>query len=136
MTISNKTRIILVVVLVSMATGLATLARPRRSAAGATYSQFLEQVRNGAVNRAVILAAQSGANEIDYSLKSGGEVRSMLPYDYHDALALMQEKMVSIEIRDASTQWVRILANSLPFVLLLAFWFGMMTRLRGWWKTS
>ena len=90
----------------------------------------MEQVRNGSVKSAVVLASQSGANEIDYSLKSGGQVRSMLPSDYRQALALMQDKTVNIEIRDASRHWFRIIANSLPFLLLLGFWFYMLDRLR------
>jgi ATP-dependent Zn protease len=38
--------------------------------------------------------------------------------------------MVNIEIRDASSQWIRVLANASPFLLLLGFWFFMMNRMK------
>ena len=101
----------------------------------ATYSQFLQQVRSGAVTGAVILAANSGTNQITYVLKSGGQLRATVPADYRQALALMQDRMVNIEIRDASSQWFRVLANSSPFLVLVAVWIFMLPRVKRWRRT-
>jgi cell division protease FtsH len=96
----------------------------------ATYSQFLQQVQAGQVSKATIEAAQSGANSVTYSLKNGSRIGSVLPHDYRDALEAMQQKMVDVEIRDASTQWPRVAANASPFLILLGFWFFMMNRMK------
>jgi cell division protease FtsH len=95
----------------------------------ATYSQFLQQVESGQISNAVIVAANGGANPVDYSLKDGARMHTVLPSDYHDALESMQQKMVNIEIRDASSQWPRMAANAVPFFVLLGFWVFMMNRM-------
>jgi cell division protease FtsH len=94
-----------------------------------TYSQFLQQVQAGQVSKATIVA-ESGANPVTYSLKNGSRIGSVLPHDYRDALEAMQQKMVDVEIRDASTQWPRVAANASPFLILLGFWFFMMNRMK------
>src|ERR1700710_146770 len=96
----------------------------------ATYSQFLQQVQNGQVNKAVIVAAPPGGGPGPFTLRDGRKVESVLPSDYRDALDAMRQKMVDIEIRDASSQLARVLASSTPFLILLGFWAFAMYRLR------
>jgi cell division protease FtsH len=96
----------------------------------ATYSQFLEQVQAGQVSKATIEAEHTGANPVTYSLKDGSRARSVLPWDYRGALEAMQQKMVNIEIQDASSQWIRVLLNASPFLVLLGFWVFMMNRMK------
>jgi cell division protease FtsH len=96
----------------------------------ATYTQFLEQVQAGQVSNATIEAEHTGANPVTYSLKDGSQARTVLPWDYRSALEAMQQKMVNIEIRNASTQWPRVAANAIPFLVLLAFWVFMMYRMK------
>ena len=88
----------------------------------ATYSQFLQQVQSGEVLEATIRSVHSGGNPVDYSLKNGARFQSVLPHDYRDALNAMQQKLVNVEI-NPGPQWSRYLANSMPFLILLAFWF-------------
>jgi ATP-dependent Zn protease len=87
-------------------------------------------VQAGQVRKATIVSAQTGANPVTYSLKDGSRVDSVLPQDYRDALGAMQQKMVDIEIRDPSSQWLRVLGNAMPFLILLGFWFFMMNRMK------
>ena len=96
----------------------------------ATYSQFLQQVQSGQVTSATILAGHTGTNPVTYSLKDGSQARTVLPWDYRNALEAMQQKMVNIEIQDASSQWIRVLTNAGPFLVLLGFWFFMMNRMK------
>jgi hypothetical protein len=42
----------------------------------------------------------------------------------------LQNKQVNIEIRDSSLEPLRLLVNTIPFLVLLGFWFFMMQRLR------
>jgi ATP-dependent Zn protease len=127
---SNTRRALFFGVLLCVAAALWVVVRNTPNQPKATYTQFLEQVQTGAVKSAVILAARAGANQVTYSLMDGGERRTMVPLDYGQTLALMQEKMVNIEIRDASFEGLSVLANSAPFLVLLGFWFFMLGRLK------
>ena len=121
-------RVVFWVVLFVAATLAWTVSQNKPSPPNATYSQFLEQVQAGRVSKAIIEAEHTGANPVTYSLKDGRQARSVLPWDYRSALEAMQQKMVDIEIRDASSQWIRVLLNASPFLVLLGFWFYMMRR--------
>lgn len=116
-------------VLVSVAALLWAVIQNKPNSPNATYSQFLQQVQSGQISNAVIVAANGGANPVDYSLKDGARMHTVLPPDYRDALAAMEQKMVNIEIRDASSQLPRMAANAVPFFVLLAFWAFMMIRM-------
>ena len=95
----------------------------------ATYSQFLAQVQSGEVLKATISNAHAGANPVDYSLKDGTRLESVLPSDYNSALDAMQQKLVNIEIIDGP-QWPRFIAKSAPFLILLGFWFFVYGRMK------
>jgi len=116
-------------VLIGVAVLLWVVIQNKPNPAEATYSQFLQQVQSGQVNKAIIVADHTGANPVTYSLKDGSQASTVVPSDYRAALEVMQQKMVNIEIRDASQQWMRILVNAFPFLVLLGFWFFMMRRL-------
>ena len=96
----------------------------------ATYTEFLQQVQAGEVSKATISVAATGANPVAYRLKNGSEWLTIIPRNYQDALAAMQNKLVNIEIRDAQSQRVRTLANASPFLILLGFWLVMMIWMR------
>ena len=127
MKISKRT--VFAVVLVIVAAGVLAVGQ-RGSPIKATYSEFLQQVETGQVTKAVIVAGESGPSPITYSLKDGSRERTVLPADYRDVLATLQQKMVNVEIRDAASQWLHMLPNAMPFFILLAFWFFMMRRMR------
>jgi cell division protease FtsH len=127
---SKAKNVVFWVVLIGVAALLWAVIQNRPNTPNATYSQFLQQVQSGQISNAVIVAANGGANPVDYSLKDGARMHTVLPPDYRDALAAMEQKMVNIEIRDASTQWPRVAANASPFLVLLGFWVFMMYRMK------
>jgi ATP-dependent Zn protease len=116
------------VVLIGVGALLWAVIQNKPRPANATYSQFFQQVQAGQISKAIVLAAQAGANQVIYSLKDGSQVNSVLPSDYRDAPEAMQQRMVDIEIRDASTQWIRVLLNAGPFLVLLGFRVYIMRR--------
>jgi ATP-dependent Zn protease len=127
----NKARtVVFWFVLIGVAALLWAVMRTGQNPPKATYSQFLQQVEAGQVNKSVIVDVHNGANPATYTLKDGSKARTMLPWDYRGALEAMQQKMVNIEIQDASSQWIRVLLNAGPFLVLLAFWVWMMNRMR------
>ena len=97
--------------------------------ARATYSQFLEQVRDGKVASATIAPGNSGTSPVTYTMKDGVKARTVLPPDYRDALTAMQDKLVNVDIQDArwGGQWI----NAAPFLLLLGVWLVMLVRFPG-----
>jgi cell division protease FtsH len=93
----------------------------------ATYSEFLKRVQAGEVTKATVeVAARSGVDQIDYTLKNGKSVKTVVPSDDREALAAMRDKLVNVEIRDASSSPFQLLVNATPFLLLLALWVVMM----------
>jgi ATP-dependent Zn protease len=126
----NKSKRLMFLGVLVVAAALALAVGNRSNGTRATYSEFLRQVQAGQVTKAVIVAGNSGANPITYSLKNGSRENTFLPKDYGDVLATLQRKMVNIEIQDAAWQWLRMMSNAAPFFALLGFWFLMMWRLR------
>jgi ATP-dependent Zn protease len=120
-------RIVFWSVLAVVAATLVIVVRQGRSQPKITYSEFMTRVQAGEVAKATIeVAARSGADQIDYTLKNGSRVKTVVPSDDREALAAMREKLVNVEIRDASSSPLRLLANASPFLLLLAVWVVMM----------
>jgi hypothetical protein len=95
-----------------------------------TYSEFLASVQSGQVASVTILGSNAGAVTALCRLKDGSTVATVLPSDYRDALRTMQEKLVNVEIRESSTEPLRLLINMTPFIILMAFWLFMMRKLR------
>src|SRR6266571_546153 len=84
-------------VLICIAVVLWRAAGNRRGETKVTYSQFLEQVRAGRVAGVMIRASNSGASQATCRLKDGNIVRAVLPSDYRDAMAAMQDTLVNVE---------------------------------------
>ncbi len=91
-----------------------------------TYTQFIERVRAGQVAGVEIAAGDRGASQATIRFKNGSTGRTVLPFDYSAALALLEEQLVIVEIQDASTSPGRLLLNATPFFLLLAVWVVLM----------
>jgi ATP-dependent Zn protease len=91
-----------------------------------TYSQFLEQVRSGRVASVVVKGGNPGSTPAICRLKAANTVRTVLPSDYRDALAVMVDHGVDVEIRNSSSDAVRLVVKASPFLLLLAVWVVLM----------
>jgi len=92
-----------------------------------SYSQFLQQVEGGQVAEVKISAGDSAADAAKIRLKDGHTAKTVLPGDYSVALAAMQQRMVNVEIQDASASPMRLVINAGPFLILLAVWIFLMT---------
>src|SRR6201986_4729574 len=124
---SKSNRIVFWTVLTIVGATLAFTIMKGKFQPKATYSEFLQRVQAGDVaNATIVVAARSGADQIDYTLKNGKRVKTVVPSDDREALAAMRDKLVNVEIRDASSSPFRLLVNATPFLLLLAFWVVMM----------
>jgi len=119
---------IICAVLICVAGVLWMAAAGQRSLTTLTYSQFLEKVRTGQVASVIIMGSNSGAVHATCRLKDGNALQTVLPSDYKDAMAAMQDKLVNVEIRDSSSGSLRLFKNAAPFFLLLGVWIFLMIR--------
>jgi cell division protease FtsH len=121
---------ILGAVLVIGAVTIGRFAGSRPAPNTINYSQFVERVREGQVARIEIAAGNPGASPATIHLKDGHSAQTILRLDYSAALALLQEKLVNVEIQDTSTSPMRLLLNATPFLVLLAVWVILMLNRR------
>jgi cell division protease FtsH len=127
---SKETRLYLSVAAITItAVLLWTGTRGTSRLPGASYSQFLQEVRSGKVDAVTIVG--SNAIPARYRLKDGTTVRTVLPSDYRDALAAMQDGSVDIDIQESPWGSLRLLVNAIPFFVLLVVWFVLVNRLKG-----
>ena len=92
-----------------------------------TFSQFLTEVESGRVKQVSI-----AGNEVHGAFKDdASNFHTLIPTNYPDIYKAMRDKNVNVEIKDSSSSnWVSILINAIPFVLLLAFWIFMMRQMQ------
>lgn len=126
----NKRTIVFLLIAICVAVTLALVVGDRRYQTRATYSEFLQQVQAGDVSKATIEVAETGADSVNYILKNGMRIQTIVPRDYHDALSAMQSKSVNVEIHNAASQPWGVLINASPFLILLGFWFFAMHQMR------
>jgi ATP-dependent Zn protease len=87
-----------------------------------TYSQFMHAVRSGEVDRVIVFEGGRGIPQAACYLKDGRSVQAMLPSDYRDALAAIEDAHISVEIRDSSWDIPQVFSRIGPFLLLLSVW--------------
>ena len=125
---NSKVVAIICAVLICAAGILWMATAGQRSVTTLTYSQFIEKVRTGQIASVIVMGSNSGAVQAMCQLKDGNTERTVLPSDYREAMAAMQDKLVNVEIRDSSSEPLRLLINATPFLLLLGIWIFLMVR--------
>ena len=126
---NSKTKIAMICAALVCVAGILWMAvAGQRSPTTLTYSQFLHQVRDEQVASVVVVSSNSGTAQATCRFKNGNTASTVLPADYRDAMAEMQEKAVNVEIRDSSSGLLRLLVSTAPFFLLLGLWIFLMNR--------
>jgi len=99
-------------------------------APGATpvFSELVKDIKDGKVDK---ITVNSITGDVQGKYKNGDEFHSTVPHTYNDFTTLLIDKGVRITVeKDASGNWVNILMNAIPFVLLLGFWIFMMRQMQ------
>src|SRR5713226_7326490 len=92
-----------------------------------TFSQFREEAQAGDVAEITI----SNGNQVTGKLKNGVILRTVIPANYPDIYKMLEDKKVNIDIKEAqSNNWITLLVNASPFILLIAFWIFMMRQMQ------
>jgi cell division protease FtsH len=116
-------------VLICIAVLLWTVVRQggRQKERQLSFTQFLQEVEAGKIKEVTI----SGTDvQGTYKSEDMG-LRTTVPLNYPDIHTKMIEKGVDIKVKEANTSnWVSLLVNASPFILLLAFWVFMMRQMQ------
>jgi len=92
-----------------------------------SFTEFLQKVREGQVKEVTI-----AGNEVHglYTNPNLG-LATYIPNNYPQMFDLMLEKNVQVKFKDAnSSNWIALLVNASPFIVLLAFWIFMMRQMQ------
>ncbi|MEO7145761.1 MAG: ATP-dependent zinc metalloprotease FtsH [Bryobacteraceae bacterium] len=93
-----------------------------------TFSELMQKIDAGKIDTAVI---NSSTGDVHGEYKDHAEFRSTVPPTYNSLYDKMFDKGVQVTSqKDTGGNWVSILINAIPFVLLLAFWIFMMRQMQ------
>ncbi len=126
---SNVRAAVFWVVLICVAVLLWTVVRTGRTGLERhlTFTQFLQEVEAGNVREVTI----TGTEVRGRMKENGTPLRTVIPLNYPDLYRLLHEKGVNVEIRETnSSNWVTLLVNAIPFILLMAFWIFMVRQMQ------
>ncbi|MGD1093296.1 MAG: ATP-dependent zinc metalloprotease FtsH [Bryobacteraceae bacterium] len=92
------------------------------------FSDLVKEVKEGRVDSVTV---NSSTGDIHGKLKNGDEFRTTVPPNYNDFTTMLLDKGVALKVeKDNGGNWVSILVNAIPFVLLLGFWIFMMRQMQ------
>jgi len=92
-----------------------------------TYTQFANDVKAGKVKDVTI----SGMEVHGTYREDNVRLHTTIPANDPDVYKLLRESNVNMDIKEANSgNWVSVLINAVPFVLLLGFWIFMMRQMQ------
>src|SRR6202041_947451 len=92
------------------------------------FSELVNDVKAGKVDSAKL---NSATGDIEGKMKNGDVFHSVVPHTYNDFTTLLIDKGVAVNVeKDAGGNWVSLLMNAIPFVLLVGFWVFMMRQMQ------
>jgi cell division protease FtsH len=92
-----------------------------------TFTEFMAKVQEGQVKEVTINGSEVHGVYQNPSLG----LRTYIPINYPDLYKQLQDHSVNVEIKDSSSgNWVSILINLSPFIVIFAFWIFMMRQMQ------
>jgi cell division protease FtsH len=126
---SNFKTLIFWVVLILVAVVLFTVVRTGQGVREEqlTFSQFLDKVQQEQIDSVTI-----GASDVHglYKGRQSG-FKANIPSNYPNLIDFLRQKNVPMQVDNtSSSNWMSILVNALPFIVLLGFWIFMMRQMQ------
>ncbi len=92
-----------------------------------TFTEFMDMVEKDRVKSVSI-----AGNEVKGALRDDtSSLRTIIPVNYPDIYKTLRDRKVDVEIKDVSSgNWVSILLNAIPFILIIGFWIFMMRQMQ------
>ena len=126
---SNIKTAVFWVVLICVAVLLWTVVRTGRGKTqrAINFSQFLADVDAGKVKTVTF-----NGTEVQGDYKDINEgFRTQVPINYPDLYKKLEDKSVTMDFKEQNSgNWISLLVNASPFILLLAFWIFMMRQMQ------
>ena len=125
---SNVKTAIFWVVLICVAVLLWTVVRTGKSRPERqiTFTAFLSDAEAGKVESVTI-----SGSEVRGVYKDKNGLRTLIPANYPDVYKLLREKGVDVDIKESNSgNWISILINVTPLILIVAFWVFMMRQMQ------
>ena len=92
------------------------------------FSQFLADVEAGKVKSVKFSGTDVSG---DYKETAEGSFHTQSPLNYPDVYKVLLDKGVTMEFKEPNSgNWISLLVNASPFILLLAFWIFMMRQMQ------
>jgi len=92
------------------------------------FSDLVQQVEQGKVDSVTL---NSTTGDISGKYKNGDEFHSVILTNYSDFTKELLDHNVAVKVeKDNGGNWVSLLVNAIPFVLLLGFWIFMMRQMQ------
>ncbi|MDX2269365.1 MAG: ATP-dependent zinc metalloprotease FtsH [Bryobacter sp.] len=126
---SNVKSVIFWVVIICVVSLIFVVVRTgnKKGDAQVTYSDFLKQVEDNRVKSVKI----TGNEVVGVYREDGSGLKTTLPPSYSEALKIMREKGVNVDIKDTSSNGILgLIFQTAPFLLLLGFWIFMMRQMQ------
>jgi cell division protease FtsH len=126
---SNVKTAVFWVVLICVAVLLYTVVRSGQTQLNeeVSFTQFTTDVEAGKVKDVTI----TGNEVVGHYKDNNKALRTVIPVSYPEIYDLLRAQGVDVDIEATNTSnWVSLLINAVPFVLLLAFWIFMMRQMQ------
>ncbi|MCJ7508571.1 MAG: ATP-dependent metallopeptidase FtsH/Yme1/Tma family protein, partial [candidate division Zixibacteria bacterium] len=114
-------------------------SRGKKDIVDVSYSEFQQQLEQSNIKSVLVIEKNVEGEFVKAISKSDGgrtqnyaRFRTYLPVESQELISQMQQKGVQIEAQAPSVNWSGMLLTSLPWILLLAFfWFFLFRQMQG-----
>jgi cell division protease FtsH len=127
----------LILILISI-TVFQYYARGKKEVLPVSYTLFMEELEKGNIKTVTLVEkdvegefAQSITHTDGKVTKQYQKFKLHLPFDDPELLKKMEEKKVEIKAEAPSTNWSGIILTSLPWILIIVFWFFLFRQMQG-----
>jgi len=103
-----------------------------------TYTEFIQQLQDGNIKKVTFVEKDIEGEFSKVFVKTEGKKSEQyskfklhIPFDDPSLLTKLQEKNVEINAKAAGTNWSGILLTSLPWIILIVFWFFILRQMQG-----
>jgi len=134
----TKTLILWMILILISISAYQYYARSKKEALTISYSRFTEELDKSNIQKVNIIEkdiegefVSSIAEKEGRTTKTYKRFKLHLPFEDPKILEKMQEKKVEIKAEAPSTNWSGIILTSLPWVLILVFWFFLFRQMQG-----
>jgi cell division protease FtsH len=135
---ASKTLFLWLILLLISISAYQYYARSKKEALPISYSKFTEELDKSNIQKVTIIEKDIEGEFVNSVLEKEGRVTKTykrfklhLPFEDPKLLEKMQEKKVEIKAEAPSTNWSGIILTSLPWVLILVFWFFLFRQMQG-----